>query len=80
VICLDAALYVVVERCSKKKELCILTDFDREGERLHAYLKTHLSERGVRILDVIREAVRAAGSAHVEGLASRLQEAKDLYR
>lgn len=67
---LDAPLYEVAERFSKKDVVQVLTDFDGEGKRLFATLRHLLAQRGVRLDRRLRLAVKETGVSHIEDLST----------
>ena len=59
----------------EEKEVVLLTDFDAEGERKERELKQALRERGVRISEPLRKAVKTLfGIRTVEQLPSALEK------
>ncbi|MFH1174666.1 MAG: toprim domain-containing protein [archaeon] len=65
--------YAVIEGITAH-DVCILTDFDREGELLHKELNHLLSQRGVRVHTCLREAFRRTNVSTVEGLWTFLKD------
>ena len=48
-------LYRVVEEVMKRsKDVIIMTDLDKEGKKLYRYFHTHLTQRGVKVHNRLR--------------------------
>ena len=60
-----------------EKEVCILTDFDKEGKKLYARIKSLLQANGVKIYDKARIAfmrfMRNKGLVHIEGIKNEIE-------
>ena len=70
---LQDPMYVIVERFEKKDVVQILTDFDVRGVELYASIRSELLQRGVRIDDRLRLAIKQTGVTHIEELAVFIQ-------
>lgn len=62
-----------IEEKAGKKEICILTDFDKRGKKLYLLLKSELSRRKVKLNNSFRIILLKLNISHIEGL-SRFME------
>jgi|SRR3989344_8268251 len=66
---IDKPIYALVESIiEKKKEVIILTDFDKTGRKLYFRIKHDLQKQGVKINDKYRKFLSRCKITHVEGL------------
>ena len=63
-----------LEKRKDKKEIIILTDFDKKGKELYGKLKKDLTKHGVKIDNEFREWLRRRTKiSHIEGLDSYVE-------
>jgi len=73
IITMEGKSTVEVVESVDAKTVMILTDFDVEGQKKYAALKSAFSERGVNVDDSFRKAVRKTHIICFEGLANFVQ-------
>lgn len=59
-----------IEEMASKKIICILTDFDKTGEKLFSQLVSELSLKKVKIDNSFRYFLKKIKISHIEGLAT----------
>ncbi len=62
------ALFEVVEAVTEDT-VVILTDFDKEGRKVHKELSRMFSQRGVYVDDTVRKLLEREGVMHMEHLS-----------
>jgi len=69
------ALYRVVEEVMKRAEdVIIMTDLDKEGKKLYRYFYTHLTQRGVKVHNELRNFMfKETKLRQMEGLVRYLE-------
>jgi len=66
---IDKPIYLLIENISqKKKEVIILTDFDKTGRKLYSKIKHELQRKGIKINDKYRKFLSRKKITHVEGV------------
>lgn len=73
IVILNKPLYAIVEEVVETgaKTVLILTDLDKEGKKLYSYLYKHLTERGVKIDNKLREYLfKETQLRQIEGLVT----------
>ena len=81
IVSLSTPLYKIVEIIDSydEKEVAILTDFDAKGKELYLKIKSMCSQRGIRIDNGLRCALRRTDLVHIEGLATFLYRRSTVY-
>lgn len=58
----------------EKRPVHILTDLDRQGEKMYVAIKPRLQQAGVHLTTKLRARLLIYGISHIEGLHQALQE------
>lgn len=58
----------IIKFSEKKKEVCILTDFDQEGKRLYRMIRCELIKIGIKVNNELRNRLLKEKVTHVEGI------------
>ena len=66
---IDKPIYLLVENIAqKRKQVIILTDFDKTGRKLYSKIKHELQRNGVKVNDRYRKFLSRRKITHIEGL------------
>lgn len=58
----------LLQKEGRKKKVCILTDFDKQGKKLYLLLKRELSTRCIKLDNSLRDFLLRTGLSHIEGI------------
>jgi len=58
----------IASKISNKVKVCILTDFDKRGQKMHESVRSICQELGLKLDSRFRELLLKSGVSHVEGI------------
>jgi 5S rRNA maturation endonuclease (ribonuclease M5) len=71
---LESLINQINERPKSKRQIVILTDFDKKGKMLYEMIKKEVTRQRIKINNVLRARLLEQHVSHIEGLAAFLKE------
>ena len=68
--------YKLIERVMNEKEVVVLVDLDKEGQKIYERLKRDLPQRGVKMNDKLWQFLFSTQLRHIEGLDTYMDRLK----